>query len=352
MNATVPTEPLLDIPPIDEYSEPPEPLSKRLLKPQTLVSFGLAIAIVAFLVYRMDINLGAVWTNIKAADVKLFALAVVVYYLTFIARTLRWRYMLGQAGINEANGYNVPGNWELFQILMLSWFANCIVPAKLGDGYRCYLLKQDCGAPGSTSLGTILAERLVDLSVLFVTMTITGFVAFHGNLPAKVEHTVYIGGGLMGVAVLMIVGLFFAREHIVKMIPDRFTRQFHDFHDAVFACLGRPTVAVLISLSIWMADGFRMWLVARALGADLGIELTLFVALMAALLTTIPFTPAGLGVVEAAVVVVLKLVDVDADMAGSIAVLDRVIGYWSLILVGLILYAIRMRRDLRPVVRG
>ena len=58
----------------------------------------------------------------------------------------------------------------------------------------------------------------------------------------------------------------------------------------------------------------------------------MFVALMSALLTTLPITPAGLGVVEAAVIVVLKLVDMDASMAGSIAILDRLIGYWSLII--------------------
>ncbi|HQY31747.1 MAG TPA: flippase-like domain-containing protein, partial [Thermomicrobiales bacterium] len=94
-----------------------------------------------------------------------------------------------------------------------------------------------------------------------------------------------------------------------------------------------------------------MWLVARSLGAHLSLELTLFVALMSALLTTLPFTPAGLGLVEAAVVVVLKLVDVDADMAGSIAILDRLIGYWSLILVGMIMYIIRVRRDLKSSFR-
>ena len=60
-----------------------------------------------------------------------------------------------------------------------------------------------------------------------------------------------------------------------------------------------------------------------------------------------PSTPAGLGVVEAAVVVVLKLVDVHADLASSIAILDRVIGYWSLIVVGLVLYLHRLRRDVR-----
>ncbi|HRA47832.1 MAG TPA: lysylphosphatidylglycerol synthase transmembrane domain-containing protein, partial [Thermomicrobiales bacterium] len=257
----------------------------------------------------------------------------------------------GQAGINETNGYNMPSNPRLFEILMLSWFANCIVPAKLGDGYRSYLLKRDAGAPGSTSIGTILAERIVDLSVLFITMTITGILAFHGDLPEKVKHTVWIGGAMIGLAAVALVVLLVGRDHVVRFIPDRFTRHFHDFHGAVFACLRRPALPILVSLTIWMCDGVRMWLVARSLGAHLSLELTLFVALMSALLTTLPFTPAGLGLVEAAVVVVLKLVDVDADMAGSIAILDRLIGYWSLILVGMIMYIIRVRRDLKSSFR-
>jgi uncharacterized membrane protein YbhN (UPF0104 family) len=50
-------------------------------------------------------------------------------------------------------------------------------------------------------------------------------------------------------------------------------------------------------------------------------------------------------VVEAAVIVVLTLVNVNETLAGSVAILDRVIGYWSLILVGCILYIHRLRRD-------
>jgi uncharacterized membrane protein YbhN (UPF0104 family) len=49
--------------------------------------------------------------------------------------------------------------------------------------------------------------------------------------------------------------------------------------------------------------------------------------------------------------VVLKLVDVEADLAGSIAILDRVIGYWSLIAVGCILYLYRLRRDVAVTTR-
>jgi uncharacterized membrane protein YbhN (UPF0104 family) len=51
------------------------------------------------------------------------------------------------------------------------------------------------------------------------------------------------------------------------------------------------------------------------------------------------------------VVVVLKLVHVEADLAGSIAILDRVIGYWSLIAVGCILYVHRLRREVTVTTR-
>jgi uncharacterized protein (TIRG00374 family) len=60
----------------------------------------------------------------------------------------------------------------------------------------------------------------------------------------------------------------------------------------------------------------------------------------------LPFTPAGLGVVEAAVIVILTdVVNLNSSMAGSIALMDRVITYWSLIAIGLVLYGRQMKRD-------
>lgn len=323
----------------------PEPIQRRLLRPHTVASFLIAVAIVVLLINRLDINVSTVWKNIREANPWYFLAALAIYYGTFVARTIRWRFMLAQAGIDSASGYRMPSTPRLFEILMLSWFANCVVPAKLGDGYRSYLLKRDTGAPASATLGTILAERITDLTVLFVTMTAAGILAFHGDLPTRVLHTVFIGGGLMAIAVAALVALFVARDFVQKFVPNRFVRHYQDFHGAVFACLRRPALPIVVSIGIWAADGLRLSLVAKSLGADLSITLTIFVALMAALLTTLPITPAGLGVVEAAVIVVLKLVDVDADLASSIAILDRVIGYWSLIAVGMVLYMVRLRRD-------
>lgn len=329
--------------------EPPEadaaePIQRRLLRPQTLVSFAIALVIVALVVQRLDIDVSEVWANLKAANPLLFIAALAVYYATFVARTYRWRYMLRQSGVADQPGFVMPGVPRLFEILMLSWFANCVIPAKLGDGYRSYLLRRDAGATVSGTLGTILAERLTDLAVLFVLMSTAAVVTFHGDLPSDVRYAMVVGGGLMLLAGVGVTVLLFSKNRILRFLPDRFERQFHQFHGAIFACLRNPSFPILVSVTIWAADGLRLYLVARSLDVELSVSLTIFVALMSALLTTLPITPAGLGVVEAAVIVVLKLVDVGSVDAGSIAILDRLVGYWSLILVGVILYLLRMRR--------
>lgn len=331
--------------PVD--NTPPDGVGKRLLRPQTIVSFGLAAGIVVFLVTRLDIDISAVWQNLKNADPLYFLVALALYYITFFLRAIRWRGMLAQAGIDETNGYPIPAYPRMTEILLLSWFVNCIIPAKLGDAYRCYLFKRDTGASFSATLGTLLAERLTDLVVLFFTMIAAGLIAFHGDLPSQVTHTILVGIGLVALGLVAVLAVGIGRDRFKRLIPNRFHGQFEMFHLSIFACLRRPWLPIAISMVMWMMDGLRLFFVAKSLGADLSFGLAVFVALMSALLTTLPITPAGLGVVEAAMIVVLKLVDIEANMAGSIAILDRLIGYWSLIVVGLILYIRRLRVDVR-----
>jgi uncharacterized protein (TIRG00374 family) len=326
---------------------PPASLGSKLFRPQTIISFGVAIAIVFFFVRRLDIDPNAVWRNVRHANLGLYAIAVCLYYLSFLARAIRWRWMLKQAGLSEEHGYAIPGNRGMLEIFLLSWFVNCVIPAKLGDAYRCYLLKRRSGAPISRSLGTILAERLTDLVVLFVMMAVAGFVAFRGHLPSQATRTMLIGSVLLALGAVAIVVLWFGRHIVERHLPDRIRSQFGQLHDSIFACLRSPWRPIGFSVLIWCADGLRLYLVAASLDGGVTFSVAVFVALMSALLTILPITPAGLGVVELAIVAVLKIVDVEASLAGSIALMDRLLTYWSLVAVGLILYLRRLRSDVR-----
>ena len=64
-------------------------------------------------------------------------------------------------------------------------------------------------------------------------------------------------------------------------------------------------------------------------------------ALVASLLTIVPFTPAGLGFTETGMVLVLTRLGLDPTAAGAVALLNRVINYWSIVIFGAILLRVQ-----------
>lgn len=91
----------------------------------------------------------------------------------------------------------------------------------------------------------------------------------------------------------------------------------------------------------------RLFLVIEAMGGlDLSLPAIMFVALTSSLLTTVPATPGGLGLVEGGIIGVLisPLFGVAKVAAGAAAILDRVINYWSIVLFGLILFLVSKRK--------
>lgn len=338
----------LDGPAQVEAEVEPGSLRARFMRPRTFVSFGIALAILVFFVRRLDVDPAAIWQQSRQANPWIYAAAFLVWYSTFILRAIRWKMMLGRAGIDQAHGYPVPGVPGVVEILVLSWFVNCVLPAKLGDAYRSYLLKQETKASFSTTLGTVVAERLIDLTVMFGMMSIAVVVVFSGRLPSEAQQSFWLGLGLILAAAIGLGIMWFSRRWLERWLPERFQAQYARLHGAIFVCLRRPEVFVGFSVVIWLMEGMRLWLVAASLDAGLAPVTALLIALMGSLLTTLPFTPAGLGVVELGTGAVLtQVIGMAPTMAFSIILLDRVIGYWSLITVGLLVLAWRTRREAR-----
>ena len=328
----------------DDQEQPPESLGRRFLRPRTLVSFGLAIAILVFVFRGLDIEPREVWSQLRNANLPLFVGAVAVYYLSFVARAFRWRQMLDRVDIDREHGYPVPPLRGLVQIMILSWFANCVVPARLGDAYRSYLLKERAKASFSVSLGTILAERLIDLIILVSVLLGAGLIVFGTHAPARAEQAFLLGVGVVVCGLIGVVALWLLRQRVERLLPPRLLSHFHRLHRGIFRILSRPSPYALTSVLLWLGDGLRVYLVTWSLGDQISYPAAVMVGLSSALVTIIPVTPAGLGVVEGFMIWVLPQVGVAQGNAAAIAFLDRFITYWSLILVGLPLYLWVLRR--------
>lgn len=324
--------------------EEPPSLGRRLLQPRTLISFGIAILVMGLLIRGLDISFSEVWTQIKGADKPLLAAAFAAYYVGILLRAIRWRMMLERAGVTEEAGLTVPSVASTWQMIVLSLFVNCIVPARLGDAYRSFLLKDRNKVSFGVSFGTILAERLIDVVVMVGVVLVAGMLVFGTHAPGRAEQAFLLG---MAVVVLGVVGaacLYLMRDRIERMLPDRFSGHYKRLNQGIFAILSRPLPYMGLGVFVWLLDGLRVLWVAQSLGAELTFSEAVVVALLSALVTIIPFTPAGVGFVEGFMIWILPQFGIAQSTAVAIALLDRSITFLSLIVVGVVLYIINLRR--------
>ena len=325
----------------DDISPAQLSIGRRLRQPRTILSILVPFAIIGLFIWLNRDQLDRVPQLIFEANPALILAAFAVHYLGFPLRGFRWASLLRATGQGVRTA-------DATEIIFLSWLVNCVVPAKLGDVYRAYLLKINSDASLSRTFGTVFIERVLDLFAIATLGLAAGFWSFRDGLPPAVQVVFAIG-------VVVVVGLAgglltlrnFGRRILVKLpLPARITEFYDRFEEGVFGAIGvrrLPALAFVTGL-IWLTESLRLWLVVRALDfsdVQLGLSGAVFVALIGSLLTAVPLSPAGLGIVEAGVVGVLTVAyGVPLPEATAIALLDRVISVFSIIVLGSIAYLV------------
>jgi len=354
--------PVLDLAP-DEVNEEaalervaPEQVNigRRLSDWRTLASFGVALAVLLFAVKKAGIDWGAARLTLTHANLWLFALAFVVYYLSFPLRGYRWRRLLRNANSGAMREkIDRIAIWDLTEIVYLSYFANAVVPAKLGDVYRAYLARRWTGVSMSRTVGNILAERILDLMALFPLLLAAAALTFRGALFSAHGSTIRLAlvvGLLLAMAAGgFLVAIWWAGERVVRLLPRRAHGAYLHFRDGAVRSFGRDApMLVGQTIIIWLLEGARFACILAALGLlsingpGIGLPAALFLALGSSVLTTLPLTPAGLGLVEPFIFTVLAVLGVHGGITtgAAVAVLERIVSYLSIAVFGFILYII------------
>ncbi len=324
-------------------SEPGEPLSlaARLRQPRTIVSILIPLAIIALFVVLNGEQLAKVPGLIAESDLRLVAIAFLVFYAGFPLRGVRWSVLLRGTGIRL-------GAKDSTEIIFLSWLVNCVVPAKLGDVYRAYLLKINTAASLSRTFGTVFIERVLDLIAIALLGIAAGYWSFRDGLPPAIQLIFAIGLVVVaGLSFGLLTMRNFGRRILTALpLPPRFVELYDRFEEGVFGAIAFRQLPFLggVTGAIWMTEALRLFLVVQAFGftdVRLGLSGAVFVALIGSLLTAVPLSPAGLGIVEAGIVGVLTVAyGIPLAEATAIALLDRVISVFSIIVLGSIGYLV------------
>jgi uncharacterized membrane protein YbhN (UPF0104 family) len=318
-------------------------LRKRLLHWRTLVPLVIVLGFLVYTAQKLQINPGQTWAAMRSASPGLFLAAFLIYYLSLPIRTLRWRLLLRNVGYSRKSSPPLPHAGILFEIFFISWFANVVVPAKLGDVYRAYLLGQESGVSAIRTFGTVLAERLLDLIVLLVLFLSAILISLHENLPAFLRTGLY---GALALVLVGILGLFLLRtlrSQIRRLVPPRWQGAYDHLQEGTLGSFQRLHLLLPLTAIIWCCEAARFFFIALSLHMIAGNLLqvgaaAMFIALGEALLTIVPFTSGGIGLVEGGMLAMLTLFTSARNLAAASVLLDRSISLLSILIIGLIVF--------------
>lgn len=295
----------------------------------------------AFLVLAFrDGDPAAVWRALVAARSGYVALAAALFLAGFLLMALRWRLLLqpiAPVGLGRA-----------LSLLMIGYMVNYLVPGRLGEVTRSYLLGTFAGASRTAALATVLVEKVVDGLVLLACL---GLLLRLVPLPTGAEamgiygSIVFLGvGGALVAARLCQPEVRWLSRRSLGRIP-RIGRRAVGLVDAFGAGLAtielsrRAALVVILSVAIWGQATLAMY----ALMLGLGIELTPYAALVLivalALGSMIPSAPGFIGTYQFVTVNVLAGFEVSRNDALALSVLVHATEYLLVLGAGLLALA-------------
>ncbi len=304
-------------------------IKEYLLNKKTIFSFLISIVILYIIFSNVDFNL--LLKTIINIRIEYYLISFIIFYLSILIKSYRWKILL--KNINTDISLK-----ESFLIYYLSMFVNSIVPAKLGDIYRGYLLKKITNKSISLTVGTIFIERIFDLIAMLTILLITGYISFFTKIPNIIMDAIKIGF-IITLFLIFFSIIFIKYWRILPYLGKKIENIFINFEKGL-RVVNFKSIPLLTFLSFlgWTLEGLSLVFVIKSLNLRYSIVYSIFTGLSSSLLTAVPFTPSGLGVVEGAMNYILRIGGYGSLESLSIVVLYRLISYFSIVILGGVLF--------------
>jgi uncharacterized protein (TIRG00374 family) len=280
---------------------------------------GAAISVAAIWLVLRSVDVGRAVEVLRTADGAWIGLMGSFIVSDLAVRALRWQRLVAPIG-----HVRYPA---MLAYLLIGYLANNVLPARIGELVRSHYLGDREGLSRTTTLGTVVVERVVDF-VVVVAIASAAIIVL--SVRGIVASAVLVGIALAGLlAAAVAVGIAAHRlpgAERIAAAAERWPR----FREAAgklrggLAVAGRPRTlaeALFLSMIAWSATVLAFAAAGQAIGVELTIGQAALLASGVALVTAIPAGPANLGTFELAAVEIGKAVGVEANAAFALALL-------------------------------
>jgi uncharacterized protein (TIRG00374 family) len=308
------------------------------IKWHTVVIAGLTIGLL-WMFFR-NIDLRQTWHAITSAHTGLILAAVLVTLQTYLFRAWRWQALLrpiGRARFRTA-----------FRTTIIGFTATFLLPARVGEILRPYLLARREGMKATATFATVLVERVLDMTTVLLLFAIA--LPLSGVDVGREAIVAGEAGAGIAVAALALLFLFAGHPERLGRLAARLGRRLppraavamgnlvQTFAEglAVMRSPGHLAMAAFWSLPLWLSIALGIWLTSRAFDLTLSPIGSFIVVGYLAVGVSVP-TPGGAGGFHYFYLVALThFFGANPDVAGAAAIVLHAVSFVPVTVLGLL----------------
>ncbi|HEV2787338.1 MAG TPA: lysylphosphatidylglycerol synthase transmembrane domain-containing protein [Solirubrobacteraceae bacterium] len=274
-----------------------------------------------------------------------FGAAIAFYLAGCAVRAERWYELLRYNGAQ-------PRRLDAYGLLAVSNFGNNVLPARAGDALRVVLIAPRAGTDARTAIGTIVAERVLDVVVLVVLFVVLAYGVLGGiDVPSagRLVFAALLVAALIALAAAA-AWVLHRRGHLRRVLAflapmAEATRNLRSNHG--LQLLG-------ITFAVWSLEWIAWWLAARAVGLELALLEVGYLIGLASIFALVPSGPGYVGTFAAAVVFGVRALEFTGAQALSYVLALRFVVTVPITIVGFVVLVAgygglhRMRALVRP----
>ena len=303
---------------------------------------GTALSILLLALTFRGIDFAELWDTLAQANYGLVLVAVGTIIVTSMAKTARWQLLFYPRHRQRRYG-------KLLAILFIGQMVNIVLPARLGELARAYLVGEIEGESKALTLGTIAVEKAVDL--LMVLVLFVGLLLMMA-VPRWVQES---SVGVAMVTLVLLGTLVLSAHHkerllsafgrLLEILPELARARLMGYLEAALEgleTLRRRDVSLAVvgwSVLVWLLAASTNYIAFLALHLRLPFLAAVFLLIVLQVGVAVPSSPGKVGVFHYLCLLALSVFGVERSPALSYGLLLYFIVFLPPILLGVLFLA-------------
>ena len=268
-----------------------------------------------------QVNLEDINRAISDANIYYILIALLITYITFILRSIRWKILLDSPQNLNLNKY--------ISTTHIGYFLNNILPFRAGDLGRAKLLSNHSnGIKFSFVVGSLVAEKIIDLWMIGFFSIYLIFFGFNDVLGLEFS---------IGIILLYIITslIIFGNNSVANKIQNQFSIT-KNFVDGYLLVSKNKLKLGAVSMLLWCSFVAYMVALLKSINIHLSFEQYIGITIITGIVTSLPIAPAAIGTYHLAVIYFLSLYGVEIEQSQTAAILLHSIFLLYTIILGYI----------------